>query len=57
MRKLLFKSLFNGLENTSKWWYWDGKIIEAPDGKYHLFASIKIQAGDKVFNNKIAVSR
>ena len=29
----------NGLENTAKWWYWDGKIIKAPNGKYHLFAS------------------
>jgi len=29
----------NGLENTAKWWYWDGKIIKAPNGKYHLFCS------------------
>jgi hypothetical protein len=29
----------NGLENTAKWWYWDGKILKAPDGKYHMFAS------------------
>ena len=29
----------NGLENTAKWWYWDGKIMKAPNGKYHMFAS------------------
>ena len=31
----------NGLEDSTmkKWCYWDGKIIQAPDGKYHLFAS------------------
>ena len=31
----------NGLEDTSmkQWCYWDGQIIKAPDGKYHLFAS------------------
>lgn len=29
----------NGLENTAKWWYWDGKILKAPNGKYHMFAS------------------
>ena len=31
----------NGLEDgTMKQWnYWDGQIIKAPDGKYHLFAS------------------
>ena len=21
------------------WNYWDGKILRAPDGKYHMFAS------------------
>ena len=31
----------NGLEDTtmSQWDYWDGQIIKAPDGKYHIFAS------------------
>lgn len=31
----------NGLEDQTlkQWYYWDGKIIQAPDGKYHLFAS------------------
>ncbi|MGD0838707.1 MAG: glycoside hydrolase family protein [Polyangia bacterium] len=31
----------NGMENTSippVYYYWDGKIIPSPDGKYHLFA-------------------
>ncbi len=31
----------NGLEDVTmqQWDYWDGKILKAPDGKYHLFAS------------------
>ena len=31
----------NGLEDETmkKWDYWDGQIIKAKDGKYHLFAS------------------
>jgi hypothetical protein len=31
----------NGLEDEAmqQWNYWDGEIIKAPDGKYHLFAS------------------
>jgi hypothetical protein len=31
----------NGLEDATmkQWYYWDGQIIKAPDGKYHLFAS------------------
>ena len=31
----------NGLEDTTmkKYCYWDGQIIKAPDGKYHMFAS------------------
>jgi hypothetical protein len=31
----------NGLEDPTmkKWCYWDGKIIQGPDRKYHLFAS------------------
>jgi len=31
----------NGLEDETlkQWCYWDGQIIKAPDGKYHMFAS------------------
>ncbi|MBC7896955.1 MAG: glycoside hydrolase family protein, partial [Cytophagaceae bacterium] len=30
----------NGLEaTTNRYCYWDGQILRAPDGKYHLFAS------------------
>ena len=31
----------NGLEDTTikQWCYWDGQIIKAPDGRYHMFAS------------------
>jgi len=31
----------NGLEDPTlkQWYYWDGKILRAPDGKYHMFAS------------------
>jgi hypothetical protein len=31
----------NGLEDASmkQWCYWDGQIIKAKDGKYHMFAS------------------
>ncbi len=31
----------NGLEDPTvkQWYYWDGQILKAPDGKYHLFAS------------------
>ena len=31
----------NGLEDETikKWCYWDGQVIKAPDGKYHMFAS------------------
>lgn len=31
----------NGLEDETMqhWCYWDGQIIKAPDGKYHMFAS------------------
>jgi hypothetical protein len=31
----------NGLEDTTmkQWCYWDGQIIQAPDGKFHMFAS------------------
>jgi len=35
------RDIKNGLEDTSmkQWYYWDGKIIKGPDGKYHMFAS------------------
>ncbi len=31
----------NGLEDQTlkQWYYWDGQIINGPDGKYHMFAS------------------
>ncbi len=29
----------NGIEDPDNYFYWDGKIIKAPDRKYHLFAS------------------
>lgn len=31
----------NGIEDPTmkQWCYWDGQILKAPDGKYHLFAS------------------
>jgi hypothetical protein len=31
----------NGLEDPTlkQWYYWDGQILKAPDGKFHLFAS------------------
>ena len=31
----------NGIEDETmkKWCYWDGQIIKAPNGKYHMFAS------------------
>lgn len=31
----------NGLEDATlkQWYYWDGQILKAPDGKCHLFAS------------------
>ena len=37
----------NGLEDPTMkhWCYWDGQIIKAPDGKYHMFASRWDQAG------------
>ena len=31
----------NGLESTKtppQYYYWDGKVLQAPDGKYHMFA-------------------
>ena len=29
----------NGIEDPDNYYYWDGKIIKAGDGEYHLFAS------------------
>jgi hypothetical protein len=29
----------NGIEDIAKYRYWDGKIMKAPNGKYHLFCS------------------
>jgi len=48
----------NGLEdaNMARWSYWDGQIIKAPDGKYHLFASRWDQAkGHSEWPNSKAV--
>ena len=48
----------NGLEDTTmkQWDYWDGQIIKAPDGKYHLFASRWDQAkGHGEWRNSKAV--
>lgn len=38
---VLPRDVQNGLEDTTakQWCYWDGQIIKAPDGKYHMFAS------------------
>jgi hypothetical protein len=38
---VLPRDALNGLEDPSlkQWYYWDGKIIAGPDGKFHLFAS------------------
>src|SRR5436309_3003824 len=35
---VLPRDVSNGLEDASmkKWNYWDGQIIKAPDGKFHL---------------------
>ncbi len=35
------RDTMNGLEDPMmrQWDYWDGRILKAPDGKYHLFAS------------------
>lgn len=48
----------NGLEDkTAKQWsYWDGQIIKAPDGKFHLFASRWDQAlGHRGWSRSVAV--
>ena len=46
----------NGLEDETmkQWNYWDGQIIKAPDGKYHLFCSRWDQARghDEWWNSK-----
>jgi len=38
---VLPRDINNGLEDTTmkQYCYWDGQIIKAPDGKYHMFAS------------------
>ncbi len=49
----------NGLEDQAmtKWNYWDGQIIKAKDGKYHLFASRWDQAkGHNAWGSSQAVS-
>lgn len=48
----------NGLEDkTAKQWsYWDGQIIKAPDGKFHMFASRWDQAmGHRGWSRSVAV--
>jgi hypothetical protein len=49
----------NGLEDHNmmkEWCYWDGQIIKAPDGKYHLFASRWDQArGHSGWGGSLAV--
>ena len=48
----------NGLEDASmkQWDYWDGQIIKAPDGKYHMFASRWEQSkGHREWGNSKAV--
>lgn len=52
----------NGLEDRtiSRWNYWDGPILQGPDGRYRMFASRWEQAGGhsawKLSNAVIAVS-
>jgi len=48
----------NGLEDPTvkQWYYWDGQIIKAPDGKYHMFASRWNQAlGHNGWGTSLAV--
>jgi hypothetical protein len=48
----------NGLEDVTmkQWDYWDGQIIKAPDGKYHMFASRWPQStGHNGWGNSVAV--
>jgi MYXO-CTERM domain-containing protein len=37
---VLPRDVCNGLEDSTntQWQYWDGKILQGPDGKYHLYA-------------------
>ena len=30
---------FAASDAPTRWYYWDGQIIKAPDGKFHMFAS------------------
>jgi hypothetical protein len=41
------RDIKNGLEDPTvkQWVYWDGVIMKAPDGKYHMFASRWDQSG------------
>jgi hypothetical protein len=41
------RDIYNGLEDTTckSYCYWDGPIIEGPDGKYHMFASRWAESG------------
>lgn len=48
----------NGLEDPTikQWCYWDGQIIKAPDGKYHMFASRWDQSkGHNGWPNSVAI--
>jgi hypothetical protein len=48
----------NGLEDKTmkQWCYWDGQIIKAPDGKYHMFSSRWDQAqGHRGWSGSLAV--
>jgi hypothetical protein len=48
----------NGLEDMAmkQWDYWDGQLIKAPDGKYHMFASRWDQAkGHRAWGSSQAV--
>lgn len=52
------RDIRNGLEDTTMtlWCYWDGQVIKAPDGKYHMFASRWDQAmGHNGWRNSKAV--
>jgi hypothetical protein len=49
----------NGLEDATlvKWNYWDGQILQGPDGKYRMFASRWGQAlGHMAWGQSLAVS-
>ena len=37
---VLPRDVENGMEDlTGQWVYWDGRILKAPDGKFHLYGS------------------